>query len=127
MLGKLLSLVTGGSGPLILIGALLLATNAGTAWVTHKVDQSALESLQRRYAEQAAADNAKALAQLQAHDAAVNKALTELAQERDARAAEVQSLRNRIKSVPKTRACVDSPAIRALVDGLRKHGSNDRH
>jgi hypothetical protein len=123
---KLLGLFTGGYGPLILIGALILATNSGTAYITHRVDSATLQSWKTAQAQQAAKDAAEALAQLQAHNEAANKAVAAAQQDAKRRALENQSLRNKISHAPKTRACVDSPAIRALVDGLRS-GANDSH
>lgn len=120
---QLIGLLTGGYGPLVIIGALLLVSNTGTAFLTHKVDSAKLERFKAVQAQQAAHDNAVALLQLQAHEAAANKALNEMAKVKAAREVELTTLRKAIKNAPKTRGCVDSPAIHALVDGLRSGSS----
>jgi Tfp pilus assembly protein FimV len=127
MLTSILALFTGGSAPLIIGGVLLLSTATGTAYVTHRFDSAKLERVERQYAEQAAKDNAIALEQLQTHIAISNKVVAEAQQAATAREAQVNTLRKAIANAPKTRSCVDSPAIRALLSGLRGTGSNGRH
>lgn len=127
VLSSILALFTGGSAPLIIGGVLLLASSGTTAYVTHRFDASTLEHVKRQYAEQAVKDNAIALEQLQTHMAISNKVVAEAQQAATAREAQVNTLRKAIANAPKTRSCVDSPAIRALLSGLRGNGSNGRH
>jgi hypothetical protein len=123
---KLLGIFTSGTGPFILVGFLILASSSASVWVTHKVDSATLEHFKSAQATQAATDNAKALEQLQAHDAAAARTISDMGAAQEQRVAQLQSIRKAIANAPKSRACVDSPAIRSLFDGLRA-GSNQRH
>lgn len=93
----------------------------------HRWESSALNAWKAAQSEQAARDNAKALAELQAHDAAAASQLAAMIEVVRERSAQVAQLRKAINAAPKTRACVDSPAIRALFDGLRGAGSAQRN
>jgi biopolymer transport protein ExbB/TolQ len=104
---------------LIAIGVVLLAVIAGTAFVTHRFDLYELEAWKAAQYKQAAEDNAKAMAQMTKHDEAVHEAVATFNQEKASRDAQTNELRRKINAAPKTRSCADSPAIRALFDGLR--------
>ena len=82
-------------------------------------------SLERmgRHAANARADAAEAQAEAQARAVA---ALEAQAAEAAAQAARIEPIRRVIHAAPKTNACADSPAIRAVLDGLRQGAGGDR-
>lgn len=92
----------------------------------HHWESAALNAWKAAQSEQAARDNAKALAELQAHDAAAASQLSAMIEVVRERSTQVEQLKKAINATPKTRACVDSPAIRTLLSGLRA-GSAQRN
>ena len=73
-----------------------------------------------RAGRQAATARAEAAeAHAEAHARAV-MALEAAAAESAAQAARIEPIRKVIHAAPRTNACVDSPAIRAVIDGLRQ-------
>jgi hypothetical protein len=110
-----------------LMAGAALALVVGTAYVTHRFDAGKLEQFKAAQYKQAAEDNAKALLQQTAHDAAVHDAIDTLNKVSSERDEQSLKLKKVINSAPKTRACVDSPAIHSLIDGLRGAGTAHGH
>jgi hypothetical protein len=110
-----------------LMAGAALALVTGTAYVTHRFDAGKLEQFKAAQYKQAAEDNAKALLQQTAHDAAVHDAIATLNQVSSERDQQSLQLKKAINAAPKSRACVDSPAIRALTNGLRGAGTAHSH
>lgn len=97
-----------------------LALVTGTAYVTHRFDSGQLEAFKAAQYKQASEDNAKALLQQTAHDAAVHDAIETLNRVSSERDEQSLKLKKVINAAPKSRACVDSPAIQALTKGLKQ-------
>jgi hypothetical protein len=112
---------------LAIMGGAALLLVIFTAYVTHRFDSGKLEQFKAAQYKQAAEDNAKALLQQTAHDAAVHDAIDTLNKVSSERDEQSLKLKKVINSAPKTRACVDSPAIHSLIDGLRGAGAGHGH
>lgn len=93
--------------------AAVLAALSGWAWLERAGRQAA----------NARAVAAEAQAEAQARAVA---ALETQAAEAAAQAARIEPIRRVIHAAPKTNACADSPAIRAVLDGLRQSAGGDR-
>ncbi len=93
--------------------AAVLAALSGWAWLERA----------GRHAATARADAAEAQA---AAKARAISALETQAAEAAAQAARIEPIRRVIHAAPKTNACADSPAIRAVLDGLRQGTGGDR-
>jgi response regulator of citrate/malate metabolism len=111
---------------LIILGVAVLLTALGTAWVTYGFCSYQLEAFKAAQFKQAAEDNAKALEQMERHDKVSGMVIEAMGKAVAERNTQVDNLRKAINATPKTRACVDSPAIRTLFDGLRS-GTSQRH
>jgi hypothetical protein len=101
--------------PPVLIGPALGA--AAVLAVVGYVQLIYVPAIRAEYAREIAAATAVAVAEHQAAALQAAEAAAEAQRERDAARA---SIREKIIRVPVTTACVDSPALRAALDGLRR-------
>jgi hypothetical protein len=89
-----------------LMAGAALALVTGTAYVTHRFDAGKLEQFKAAQYKQAAEDNAKALLQQTAHDAAVHDAIATLNQVSSERDQQSLQLKKAINNAPEdTRLC----------------------
>jgi hypothetical protein len=91
----------------------VLAMLSGWAWLERAGRQAA--NARAEAAEAQAESKARAITALEAQAA-----------EAAAQVARIEPIRRVIYAAPKTTACVDSPAIRAVLDGLRQGAGGDR-
>ena len=112
-----LSLITGGLGKALGIGALAVSLLGGGLWLLHQHDNAVRAEMQ------VAADKAIAAAQ----EADAQKAASALASahaEAAKRIASITAIKEKTHSAPVTSACANSPAVRAMLGGLLGPGSN---
>jgi type VI protein secretion system component VasK len=93
--------------------AAVLAALSGWAWLERAGRHAANVRAEAAEAQAEAAARAITALEAQAADAA-------------AQAARIEPIRRVIHAAPKTNACADSPAIRAVLDGLRQGAGGDR-
>lgn len=112
----LVSWITGAAGQYLGYAALAGCVAAGGAWLLHEHD------LGVKAQQQVAIDTANAAALAQDHVREV-AALEATAAEAQRRASILEQLKVQIHALPPTTACVASPVIRLMLDGLRRTGS----
>jgi hypothetical protein len=103
-----------------LMAGAALALVVATWWLTSDYYSNKIEAFKSAQYKQVAEDNAKALLQQTAHDAAVHDAIDTLNKVSSERDEQSLKLKKAINAAPKSRACVDSPAIQALTKGLKR-------
>lgn len=108
---------------LVIMGGAALLLVVATWWLTSDYYSNKIEAFKSAQYKQAAEDNAKALLQQTAHDAAVHDAIATLNQVSSERDEQSLKLKKVINAAPKSRACVSSPAVRALASGLSRAGA----
>lgn len=124
MLSLITGLFTGGMGPIIGIVLGAVAVFGGGFYAGHHWESDALNAYEASVQAKAAADNAAALQVLQQHDAQANAAVTAAQTDAATRQQQLQTLQNEINNAPKTSTCASSPAVRALLNGMRVPASN---
>ncbi len=113
----MMALFAGSLGRYAMYAALAVAVAGGAAWVIHEHDNRV------RAEQQLAIDKANAAA-IEADHARAIAALEQAATEARDRADNLERLKARVHAQPVTTACVQSPAVRAALDGLRQHGGS---
>lgn len=113
----LLSLLTGGLGKIIGIGALAVSLLSGGLYLLHQHDNAVRAEMQ------VAADQAIAAAQ-EADAKKADEALTAAHAEAAKRIASITAIKEKTHVATPTTACAHSPAVRAMLDGLHTLGSN---
>lgn len=93
--------------------ALAVSLAGGAAWMLHTHDQRVL-------AEAQTAIDAATSTELARQHAATLAALEQSAAEAQARAATFEQIKAAIHAQPITKVCAASPAVRAVIDGLRQ-------
>jgi hypothetical protein len=115
----MMALLLGPLGKFAAIGAVVAGLLlAGALWL-HRHDDAV------RAAMQASADKAIAAQQAVDHQHEVD-ALAAVAADAATRANISSALRSKIHALPSTSACAGSPAVGALLDGLRVHPNGSR-
>lgn len=112
----LVSWISGSAGKYLGYAALAGCIVTGSAWLLHEHD------LGVRAQQQVAIDKADAEAVAQDHAREV-AALEATAAEAQRRASILEQLKVQIHAAPSSNACIASPAIRILLDGLRSTGN----
>jgi hypothetical protein len=108
----MLALLTSAAGRYIGYAALAVSLAGGAAWILHTHDA-------RVRAEQQIAIDAVTAGEVAWQHAATVAALEQTAADAQARATALEQIRTAIHAAPITTSCAGSPAIRALLDGLR--------
>lgn len=88
-------------------------------WIAGLRHDLALSEIAAADARKTQALTAAALSRLQADQAAAQAALATLEIARQEAESNADALRRKIAAAPRSRACVDSPAVRGLLDDLR--------
>ena len=113
-----LSLLTGGIGKYIGIGMIAVALAGALAWAVHSYDSGIRAEVQ-------ASAQAQEIAVIRADQKRAEFALDLVTREKEELRSKFDELHSKINEMPRTTACVGSPAIRAALDGLRGHGRPD--
>jgi len=100
-------------------GAVILLLATATWALAERGGRIAAEAREAQ-AMEAAQANQRAVEQIREERAQAIAALSGLAQDIAARAARTIAVRRAIDAAPTTTACVESPAVRAALDGLRR-------
>ncbi|MFZ2871276.1 hypothetical protein [Zavarzinia sp.] len=96
-------------------------------WISGLRHDLALSEIAAADARKAQALTAAALSRLQADQAAAQAALETVERARREAESHADALRRRIAAAPRSRACIDSPAVRGLLDDLRAAGAAGDH
>lgn len=114
------------NGRLIGLGLILLALAGGALYIRALRADLALAELQAADARRLQIETAAALSRLRTDQAASQIALAAVDAARQKAETDADALRRRIAAAPRSRACVDSPAVRGLLDDLRAGATGDR-
>lgn len=93
------------------------------AWALCERGEAIAATARADAAERVARANAEAVEAMRQDRAATVAALTGVARDIAERAAQSASIRRSVYAAPTTTACLDSPAVRAALDGLRAAGT----
>ncbi|PWR24592.1 hypothetical protein [Zavarzinia aquatilis] len=114
------------NGRLIGLGLILLVLAAGALYIRALRADLALADLQAADARRLQIETAAALSRLRADQTASQVALAAVEAARQKAETNADALRRRIAAAPRSRACVDSPAVRGLLNDLRAGAAGDR-
>lgn len=109
----MITLLTGSLGKYVAYAAMAVALAGGAAWALHTHDA-------RVRAEQQVAIDRATTAEITRQHAVTVAALEQTAAEAEMRAGYFENIRTTINAQTVTTACAGSPAIRSLLDGLRR-------
>ena len=102
-----------------LMAVALLAVAGLSFYLTRNYYLNEIKGVEAQYVAAAAAANAKALAVIQQHDAAANKAVAQAQADATAQEQQIATIRKTIYATPKSYACVRSPAIQSVLNWMR--------
>lgn len=119
LLSSLGSVASGGAGPIIGIVLGVVVVFGGGFYGGYHWESATLNAYEASIQAKAAADNAAALQVLQQHDAQANAAVTAAQADAATRQQQLQTLQNEINNAPRSSTCASSPAVRALLNGMR--------